>query len=203
VHSEADLLQGVARIGRPAVLKTAALGYDGKGQVALGRHRSAGRGAAWSRECVPKSFIDLERDLGDRRARRRRLDVVLRAIRQHASTSHPDVTVAPADIPANVAFDAIEVTREVLEGPTTSAFCIEFFVARDGRLLVNELAPRPHNSGTSRSTRAAPVSSSSRCVPSAASRSAPICAAGGRGEPARRSLGERRAELPPRWRCPT
>ena len=59
-----------------------------------------------------------------------------------------DVTVAPADVPANVAADAIENTRAVLEGlDYVGILCVEFFVARDGRLLVNELAPRPHNSG--------------------------------------------------------
>ena len=59
-----------------------------------------------------------------------------------------DVSVAPADIPARVAADAIEITKSVLEGlDYIGILCVEFFVARDGRLLVNEIAPRPHNSG--------------------------------------------------------
>ena len=58
------------------------------------------------------------------------------------------VTVAPADIPAAMADEAVRVTRAVLEGlDYIGILCIEFFVTRDGRLLVNELAPRPHNSG--------------------------------------------------------
>jgi 5-(carboxyamino)imidazole ribonucleotide synthase len=59
-----------------------------------------------------------------------------------------DVTVAPADIPAALAAQAVSVTRDVLEGlDYIGILCIEFFVTRDGLLLVNELAPRPHNSG--------------------------------------------------------
>jgi 5-(carboxyamino)imidazole ribonucleotide synthase len=59
-----------------------------------------------------------------------------------------DITVAPADVPARIAADAIEIARAVLEGlDYIGILCIEFFVTRAGRLLVNELAPRPHNSG--------------------------------------------------------
>lgn len=151
VHTESDLLQGAARIGRPAVLKTAALGYDGKGQVALGPDTEPL--AAWEQlgraECVLESFIDLEREISVIGARgvdgsTSFFEPFDNTHRQHIL----DISVAPADVPANVAFDAIEVTREVLEGlDYVGILCIEFFVARDGRLLVNELAPRPHNSG--------------------------------------------------------
>jgi len=151
VHSEADLLEGVARIGRPAVLKTAALGYDGKGQVALGPDTDPV--AAWEQlgraECVLESFIDLAREISVIGARG--VDGSTSFFEPFDNTHRHhilDVTLAPADIPANVAFDAIEVTREVLEGlDYVGILCIEFFVAKDGRLLVNELAPRPHNSG--------------------------------------------------------
>ena len=151
VHTEADLLEAVARIGRPSVLKTAALGYDGKGQVAL--LPGTDPLEAWAQlgrtECVLEAFIDLEREISV---------IGARGVDGSTSFFEPfdnthkhhilDVTLAPADIPANVAFDAIEVTREVLEGlDYIGILCIEFFVARDGRLLVNELAPRPHNSG--------------------------------------------------------
>ncbi len=151
VRSEADLREGVTRIGRPAVLKTAALGYDGKGQVAVGPDTDPL--AAWEQlgraECVLESFIDLEREISV---------IGARGVDGSTSFFEPfdnthlhhilDVTLAPADIPANVKVDAVAVTREVLEGlDYVGILCIEYFVARDGRLLVNELAPRPHNSG--------------------------------------------------------
>jgi 5-(carboxyamino)imidazole ribonucleotide synthase len=59
-----------------------------------------------------------------------------------------DITVAPAALPERVAADAVEITRSVLEKlDVIGVLCVEFFLTRDGRLLINELAPRPHNSG--------------------------------------------------------
>ena len=59
-----------------------------------------------------------------------------------------DVSVAPADVPAATAALAVDVTRRVMDAlDFVGILCIEFFITRDGRLVVNELAPRPHNSG--------------------------------------------------------
>ncbi|MEJ7714084.1 MAG: ATP-grasp domain-containing protein [Pyrinomonadaceae bacterium] len=59
-----------------------------------------------------------------------------------------DVSVAPAGIPHNVAHEAISIARSVLEAlDVTGVMCVEFFVTREHRLLINEVAPRPHNSG--------------------------------------------------------
>lgn len=151
VRTDADLVGGLARVGRPAVLKTAALGYDGKGQVAIGpgtdpltAWESLGR-----RESVLEAFIDLDREISVIGARG--LDGAVSFFEPFDNTHRHhilDVTVAPADIPATLAARAVEITRNVLQGlDYVGILCIEFFVARDGRLLVNELAPRPHNSG--------------------------------------------------------
>jgi 5-(carboxyamino)imidazole ribonucleotide synthase len=109
--------------------------------------------AAWDllgrKEAVLESFIELEREISVIGARgvdgtTAFFDPFENVHRHHIL----DVTVAPADIPAALASDAIAITRAVLEGlDYIGILCIEFFVARDGRLLVNELAPRPHNSG--------------------------------------------------------
>jgi 5-(carboxyamino)imidazole ribonucleotide synthase len=59
-----------------------------------------------------------------------------------------DVSVAPAGVAPHTATEAVAVTRAVLEAlDYVGVLCVEFFLARDGRLLINELAPRPHNSG--------------------------------------------------------
>ena len=59
-----------------------------------------------------------------------------------------DVSVAPAAVPRNIAREAVEITRSVLEElDVIGVLCVEFFLARNGKLLINELAPRPHNSG--------------------------------------------------------
>ena len=151
VRTELELEQGLARVGRPSVLKTAAFGYDGKGQVAIGPDTDAL--AAWQSlgrtECVLEAFIDLEREISVIGARG--LDGAMSFFEPFDNTHRRhilDVTVAPADIHPRLAAAAVEITRAVLEGLAyVGILCIEFFVARDGRLLVNELAPRPHNSG--------------------------------------------------------
>ena len=58
------------------------------------------------------------------------------------------MSVAPATVPPETATTAVDATRAVLEAlDYVGVLCVEFFVARDGRLFINELAPRPHNSG--------------------------------------------------------
>ena len=151
VRSESDLRDAVTKVGPPSVLKTAALGYDGKGQVAI--FADTDPVAAWSslgrRESVLEAFIDLEREISVIGARG--VDGAMSFFEPFDNTHRHhilDVTVAPADIPATMAAEAVEITRSVLEGlDYIGILCLEFFVTRAGRLVVNELAPRPHNSG--------------------------------------------------------
>jgi len=151
VRTEDDLRAAVHAIGRPSVLKTAALGYDGKGQVAIteGVDPIEAWGQLGRAECVLEAFVDLEREISVIGARG--VDGATSFFEPFDNTHRHhilDVTVCPADVPANVAFDAIEITRTVLEQlEYVGILCIEFFVTRAGKLLVNELAPRPHNSG--------------------------------------------------------
>jgi len=151
VRSEADLVSGLKHVGRPSVLKTAALGYDGKGQVSI--HPGTDPVEAWAslghKECVLESFIDLEREISVIGARG--VDGATSFFQPFDNTHRHhilDLTVSPADVPERVAADAIDITRSVLEGlDYVGILCVEFFIAREGGLLVNEIAPRPHNSG--------------------------------------------------------
>ena len=151
VQTQADLLEGVTRLGRPCVLKTAALGYDGKGQVAIGPDTDPLE--AWEqlekREAVLEAFIDLEREISIIAARGVDGQMSFFEPFENVHARHVlDVTIAPAGIRANLSADAIEMTRTILEElEYIGILCVEFFVTREGRLLVNELAPRPHNSG--------------------------------------------------------
>lgn len=151
IRSEDDLRSAIARVGRPSVLKTAALGYDGKGQVAIGPDTDPL--AAWTTlgrtESVLEAFIDLEREISVIGARGVDGSTAFFPPFDNTHRHHIlDVTLAPADIPQALADEAAAITRDVLEGlDYIGVLCIEFFIARDGRLLVNELAPRPHNSG--------------------------------------------------------
>jgi 5-(carboxyamino)imidazole ribonucleotide synthase len=151
VRTDADLTEAVARIGRPAVLKTAAFGYDGKGQVAIDSHTDPAD--AWSSlgriEAVLERFVDLDREISVIGARAHDGTTSFFEPFDNTHVHHIlDVTVAPADVRADLAADAIEITRTVLEGlEYIGVLCVEFFVTRSGQLLVNEIAPRPHNSG--------------------------------------------------------
>jgi len=146
-----DLARAAATVGFPAVLKTAAFGYDGKGQAAV---RSAPElEPAWIAlgrpESILEAFIDLDREISVIGARGVLGDWMSFGPIENAHHRHIlDVSVAPAGVPDRMAARAIEITRCVMEAlDFVGILCIEFFVARDGRLLVNELAPRPHNSG--------------------------------------------------------
>jgi 5-(carboxyamino)imidazole ribonucleotide synthase len=151
VSSAADLAEGVRRLGRPAVLKTAAFGYDGKGQVLVGADTEVAE--AWralgAGEAVLEAFVDLEREISVIGARGVDGSTVHFVPIENAHSRHIlDVSVAPADVPPPLAAQATAFTRAVLEGlDYVGILCVEFFVTRDGGLLINELAPRPHNSG--------------------------------------------------------
>jgi 5-(carboxyamino)imidazole ribonucleotide synthase len=157
VQSLVQLREGLAALGAPAVLKTASWGYDGKGQSKIARADDAE--IAWNALFPPGSsgetlaileaFVDFECELSVVGARG--LDgqtafygPMLNDHRQHIL----DVSSTPAPLEPTVAAKAIEIARTILEQlDVVGVLCVELFLTRDGRLLVNELAPRPHNSG--------------------------------------------------------
>jgi 5-(carboxyamino)imidazole ribonucleotide synthase len=151
VRSEAELDAAVRKIGCPAVLKTAAFGYDGKGQVIVAGPDDAA--AAWGslgrEDAVLEAFIDLDREVSVVGARGVDGTCVLFCPIDNTHRHHIlDVSLAPADLPPNIATEAVAATRAVLAAlDFVGVLCVEFFLARNGRLLINELAPRPHNSG--------------------------------------------------------
>jgi 5-(carboxyamino)imidazole ribonucleotide synthase len=151
VRSAGELTAAIEAIGCPSILKTAAFGYDGKGQVAIAQADEAA--AAWTalgqEEAVLEAFIDLDREISVIGARGvnsawAHFDPIENTHRHHIL----DVSIAPASIPADLAAQAVDATRVVMEAlDYVGLLCIEFFVTRGGVLLINELAPRPHNSG--------------------------------------------------------
>ena len=151
VQSEADLKTAIAAIGTPAVLKTASSGYDGKGQVKITSPADAL--AAWEQigraEAILESWVSFEREVSVVSARG--LDGVFRhfGVIENEHVNHIlDVSIAPAAIPAAVAETAIRYARRVLEAlDVVGVLCVEFFLRSNGDLLLNEIAPRPHNSG--------------------------------------------------------
>ena len=151
VDSEASLAEAIARLGCPAVLKTASFGYDGKGQAKIARAEDAL--AAWDsigrQPAVLEAFIDFEREVSIVAARGADGAVAHYGVIENRHHRHIlDVSTAPADVPPAVAAEAEAIVRAVLESlDVVGLLCVEMFLTREGRLLINELAPRPHNSG--------------------------------------------------------
>jgi 5-(carboxyamino)imidazole ribonucleotide synthase len=151
VHSLDDLMAGLQRLGYPAVLKTAAFGYDGKGQVLIEEPEMAV--AAWDaigqQESVLEAFIEFERELSVVAARSLNGKFAHWGVIDNTHRNHIlDISVAPADVPPHVERHAIEMARAVVaQLDVVGIMCVEMFMAPSGGLLINELAPRPHNSG--------------------------------------------------------
>ncbi len=151
VRSEAELTAALATLGTPAVLKTAGWGYDGKGQIRI--DAPEGAAAAWKKlaaaEAVLEAFIDYECEVSVIAARGLTGQFAHYDVIQNEHSRHIlDVSLAPAMIPEALAREAVEIARGVLEQlDVVGVLCVEFFLTRQGRLLINELAPRPHNSG--------------------------------------------------------
>ena len=154
VRSREELHAAVAALGLPAVLKTAAFGYDGKGQrkldVAAGPQEID---AAWESlgggVLVLEGWIEFDCEISVVAARG--LDgstAVFAPTRNHHSHHILDISSVPSGLPDAVLDSAREMAAAILEKlEVVGVACVEFFVTRDGRVLVNEIAPRPHNSG--------------------------------------------------------
>lgn len=151
VASFAELESAADELGLPAILKTADFGYDGKGQFRIWSRNELA--AAWNgvgeREAVLEALIRFELELSVVAARSWRGEFVhYGAVENHHVDGILDVTVAPGRVSPRAAANAVEITRAVLEKlGVVGVLCVEFFLKADGSLLINELAPRPHNSG--------------------------------------------------------
>ena len=151
VQSLSDLQTAVAEIGAPCILKTAGFGYDGKGQAKIKALADCEKAFAeiGGKEAVLEAFVDFQNEVSVVAARDLTGNFAHFGVIENAHANHIlDVSFAPAICSEKVYRDAIEIAREILEKlEVVGVLCVEFFLTRDDQLLVNELAPRPHNSG--------------------------------------------------------
>lgn len=151
VRSLEELRLALHRLGAPAVLKTAGWGYDGKGQITISSLDHAD--AAWSgletNEAVLEAFVDFEKEVSVVAARGLDGSFAHWGVIENSHHHHIlDTSLAPASVSEPIAREALEIARGVLEQlQVVGVLCVEFFLRKDGALCVNELAPRPHNSG--------------------------------------------------------
>lgn len=151
VHSEADLETGLARVGVPAILKTASFGYDGKGQVRITEASAAA--TAWAslgnQPAVLEGVVPFACEVSVVVARGADGAMVDYGAIENSHTRHIlDVSVWPARVAPETMAKAVTLARHACEAlDVVGVLCVEMFVTYDGEVIVNELAPRPHNSG--------------------------------------------------------
>ena len=151
VNSREDLGAGVAQLGGDTVLKTASGGYDGKGQWSL--TTDSDLDAIWEatkgRHCTLESRVDLAFECsmivaGDCDGNLSIIGPITNEHRNHIL----DVSYLEHELPADVVSKAQSITGQVAgHFDLVGTICIEFFISKSGEVLVNEIAPRPHNSG--------------------------------------------------------
>jgi 5-(carboxyamino)imidazole ribonucleotide synthase len=155
VRSEAELQDAVPALGGRVFVKTARGGYDGRGQVRMGFDGMATEDAisdGWEnlggRPAVAEQALDLDLEISVMAARSPAGEVLsYPAARNHHEQQILAWSVLPAGISPELELRAQELARGIIAGlDLEGLLCIEMFVTKAGDLLVNELAPRPHNS---------------------------------------------------------
>ena len=147
----ASFKNALKAIGRPAILKGAAFGYDGKGQQRIDKGTEID--AVWAGRadevCVLEGVIDFEKEISVIVARGLSGATAVFPVCENFHRHHIlDTTLAPAQIDSRVATAARELASEVaLSLNLVGLLAVEMFLNHDGKLIINELAPRPHNSG--------------------------------------------------------
>jgi 5-(carboxyamino)imidazole ribonucleotide synthase len=151
VASFEELTSAITLVGLPAILKTASFGYDGKGQHRITSPLDLER--VWAlvghQPAVLERLVDFVLEFSVVGARGlegafEHYGAIENTHRDHIL----DVSVAPARMPEAAVDEAVAVTRSIMEElEYVGVLCVEFFLTSDGKVLVNEIAPRPHNSG--------------------------------------------------------
>ena len=154
VGKQADIYSAIARAGRPAILKTRRLGYDGKGQalVRAGDDPVAAWRVVGEAPAILEAHVAFEREISVILARGRDGDIRAYDITENVHEGGILATsLVPAAISPTVAAEALAIARKIAEGlDHVGVLAVEMFVVAAGaghRLLVNEIAPRVHNSG--------------------------------------------------------
>jgi 5-(carboxyamino)imidazole ribonucleotide synthase len=151
VATLAELEDAVQQLGRPCVIKTAAFGYDGKGQAKV--NADTDLATAWQafegHHAVVEQWIPFACEISVVGARSVDGRMAVHGVLENQHAHHIlDLTIAPARVSSDIADQALELWEAVAVGlDYIGTMAVEMFVTAEGRVLVNEIAPRPHNSG--------------------------------------------------------
>lgn len=151
VSSAEALAEAMKNLNGPGVLKTADFGYDGKGQLKLDGHEDPA--ATWKKFEAPRAVLEawvpFEKEISIIAARGADGSIVTYDPAENRHREHIlDISIVPARISPAVALEAAAIARRIATALDYRGILgVEFFLNTDGTLLVNEIAPRPHNSG--------------------------------------------------------
>ena len=148
---DGDIAAAVAETGRPCVVKTADFGYDGKGQMRIDDDAALEQATAIfrGRRCVVEKWVDFEKEISVICARSGDGEIRTYPVSENIHSRHIlDTTLVPARIGPDIARKAVLLAEDIARRlEVVGLLAVEMFLATSGELLVNELAPRPHNSG--------------------------------------------------------
>ena len=151
VATASELCAAIERIGRPAVLKTRRFGYDGKGQATIGPDTvpEAAWGDVGCLPCILEAFVPFAREVSVVAARARDGTVECFDVTENEHRDHIlKVSRVPAALPEPAAREARRIAETIAhQFGYVGVLAVEMFALGDGGLLVNEIAPRVHNSG--------------------------------------------------------
>jgi 5-(carboxyamino)imidazole ribonucleotide synthase len=151
IYEQAELEEAIAGLEPPLLLKTASLGYDGKGQIQVNTLEEAA--AAFTRlgntACVLEEMVDLEREISVILARSVDGQAAIYPIGDNRHRDGIlDTTIVPAAVDDTVRHSAVDMATRLADAMDyCGVLAVEFFCSRQDQLLINEIATRPHNSG--------------------------------------------------------
>ena len=149
LETDADLSR-IHDIQFPAILKTATLGYDGKGQVVCANVSEVERAfGQLHAACILEQHIDLDKEVSIVLGRNQSGESQCFPVAENSHVNGIlDVSIAPAAISSELEQQAQQAAKTIAEGLAYyGVMAVEFFISTSGELLINEIAPRPHNSG--------------------------------------------------------
>jgi 5-(carboxyamino)imidazole ribonucleotide synthase len=149
VSNQAELDAAMQQIGTPCVLKTADFGYDGKGQRKIGKGERFDFTQFAANRAVLEKWIPFEHELSVICARDQKGNISSFPASENIHVRHIlDHSIAPGRIAPEIALLAKSIAESIANDlDVVGLIAVEYFLTQDGGLLVNELAPRPHNSG--------------------------------------------------------
>jgi len=153
IESANDLETALQAIGRPAVLKTANFGYDGKGQLKIEAESTESTAEIWKRfdgqRAILEGWVNFDLEISVIVAISSAGEVSTFPVAENIHTNHIlDFSIVPARIDKSLAEEAVELAVAIARKlEVIGLIGVELFVSEGGKLVVNEMAPRPHNSG--------------------------------------------------------